>query len=86
MKIFRVKINSSVVLINAAYILVMLATAVMGWITDNQELLKATLSPGQFMIFSTLQALITIWLRTTNVQGKKPIEIIPKDTADISKK
>lgn len=85
MKIFRVKINSSVVLINAAYILVMLATAVTGWITDNHELLKATLSPSQFMIFSTIQSLITIWLRTTNVQGKKPIEIIPKDTADTSK-
>lgn len=85
MKIFRVKINSSVVLINVAYILVVLATAVVGWATDNQELLKATLSPSQFMIFSTIQSLITIWLRTTNVQGKKPIEVVPKDTADTSK-
>ncbi len=85
MKIFRLKINSSVVLINAAYILVMLATAIVGWATDNQELLKATLSPGQFMVFSTVQSLITIWLRTTNVQGNKPIEIVPKDTGDTSK-
>ena len=86
MKIFRLKINSSVVYINVAYILVMLATGLVGWVTDNQELLKATLSPGQLMVFSTIQSLITIWLRTTNVQGKKPIEIIPKDTADTSKK
>jgi hypothetical protein len=85
MKILRLKINSSVVLINAAYILVMLATAIVGWATDNQELLKATLSPGQFMVFSTIQSLVTIWLRTTNVQGNKPVEIVPKDTIDTSK-
>lgn len=85
MKIFRVKINSSVVLINVAYILVMLATALVGWTTDNQELLKATLSPSQFMIFSTIQSIVTIWLRTTQVKGNKPIEILPKDTVDSSK-
>lgn len=79
MQTFRLKINSSVVLINVAYILVVLATAVLGWATDNQELLKATLSPSQFMLFSAIQSIITIWLRTTNVQGNKPIEIIPKD-------
>lgn len=79
MQIFRIKINSSVVLINVAYILVVLATALIGWATENQELLKATLSPSQFMLFSTIQSLITIWLRTTNVRGNKPIEIVPKD-------
>lgn len=79
MKIFRLKINSSVVVVNFGVILVALATLAIGWLTDNQELLASVLSPTQMLAVSAVQAAITLLLRTTHVSGNKPIEVLPKE-------
>lgn len=80
MKIFRIKINSSVVVVNGGVLLVVLGSLLVGWLTDNQEMMKAILSPTQLLILSGVQSALTIWLRTTNTQGKKPVEVLSKDS------
>lgn len=79
MKIFRLKINSSVVIVNLGVILITLATLALGWLTDNQELLASILTPTQLLALSAVQAAVTLVLRTTSVTGNKPIEILPKE-------
>lgn len=79
MKIFRLKINSSVVIVNVGVILITLATLALGWLTDNQELLASILTPTQLLALSAVQAAVTLVLRTTSVTGNKPIEILPKE-------
>lgn len=76
MKLWRLKINSSVIVFNGLALLAALAALVVGYLTDNQDMLKTILSPTQLMIVTLVQSAITVWLRTVNVTGDKPIEII----------
>lgn len=80
MKVFRFKINSSVVIVNVGVILVQVGLLLAGWMTDNQELVEQMLTPAQLMIFSSIQAALNLFLRVTHVTGKKPVEIISKET------
>lgn len=77
MKIWRLKINSSVVVFNGLALLVALATLLVGYLTDNQVMLKEILTPTQVMVVTVIQSAITMWLRNVNVTGDKPIEIVP---------
>ncbi len=77
MKIWRLKINSSVIVFNGLALLVALATLLVGYLTDNQAMLKEILTPTQVMVVTVIQSAITMWLRNVNVTGDKPIEIVP---------
>ena len=77
MKIGRLKINSSVIVFNGLALLVALATLLVGYLTDNQAMLKEILTPTQVMVVTVIQSAITMWLRNVNVTGDKPIEIVP---------
>ncbi len=77
MKIWRLKINSSVIVFNGLALLVALATLLVGYLTDNQAMLKEILTPTQVMVVTVIQSAITMWLRNINVTGDKPIEIVP---------
>ena len=77
MKLWRLKINSSVIVFNGLALLVALATLLVGYLTDNQAMLKEILTPTQVMVVTVIQSAITMWLRNVNVTGDKPIEIVP---------
>jgi hypothetical protein len=79
MKVFNLKINSSVVTVNVGVILVSLIGLAVAWFTDNQALLTADLSPVQLMVVTTIYGIVNTWLRTQNTKGLKPVEVIRKD-------
>lgn len=83
MKIFRLKINSSVIVVNLGVVLAALATLALGWVTDNQALLESILTPAQLLTLSAVQGIVTMILRSTNVTGAKPIEVLPKNAAKV---
>lgn len=82
MKLWRLKINSSVIVFNGLALLAALATLVVSQITDNQAVLANLLTPTQLILVTLFQSGITMWLRNTNVTGQKPIEILPAATKD----
>lgn len=77
MKIWRLKINSSVVIFNGVAILAAIATLLVGYLTDNQAMLKELLTPQQLLVVTLIQSTVTMWLRNTHVTGQKPIEVVP---------
>ena len=54
MKIWRLKINSSVIVFNGLALLAALATLIVGQITDNQAMLANLLTPVQVVIISLI--------------------------------
>ena len=82
MKLWRLKINSSVIVFNGLAVLAALATLIVSQITDNQAALTNLLTPTQMVCVTLFQSGITMWLRNTNVTGQKPIEILPATSKD----
>lgn len=79
MRVFRIQINSSVIVVNLGVLLAALLTLLIGWLTDNQQLLATILSPSQLLTLTAVQSFVTLLLRSTNVTGAKPFEILPKE-------
>lgn len=77
MKLWRLKINSSVIVFNGLALLAALATLIVSQITDNQAMLANLLTPTQLLMLTLFQSGVTMWLRNTNVTGQKPVEILP---------
>ncbi|BDH16653.1 MAG: hypothetical protein [Bacteriophage sp.] len=77
MKLGKFKINSSVVKFHAI-VVVLCSVAIIAstWFSANKEVLATILSPVQYAVVTMVFSLITIVLRTTNVQGKPPVEIV----------
>lgn len=78
MKILNVKINSSVISFNLLALVAMLIGTLGAWVTDNQQLINEVLTPTQAMVAVGVVNMVNLYLRTSNVQGKKPIELVDK--------
>lgn len=79
MKVMRLKINSSVVILNISIILVTIGAAIAAWVTGNEAMLKELLGPEATALLITLSSIATIYFRTTGLKGLPPIEILPAE-------
>lgn len=83
---FSIKINSSVVKFNLLVIFASVFAAFYAWFGGNQEMLKDVFSPATLSIITTIMGIINLALRTTNVKGLPPVEIVSKNTTNEEKK
>lgn len=75
MKIWRVKINSSVVSVNLGVFLAMAAAYIVAFITNNMAVLTEVFGSETTPAFVMVANILTIWLRLTNVQGLPPVTV-----------
>lgn len=81
MKIWRLKINSSVITFNLSVFLVAALIYVTGWITGNQELVKDIFGPETSGAILMVTNILSVLLRSSNLKGLPPIEIVKPDKA-----
>lgn len=74
MKIWRLKINSSVVIFNLGVFLFIALSYITGFITGNEALIREVFGPTTAGLITMIGNLITIWLRSSNLKGLPPIE------------
>lgn len=75
-----IKINSSVVKFNVGVVLVSFGLWLTGFLTSNPNLINDVVGQNNAALVMGLIGVITTILRTTNLQGKPPVEVI--DTND----
>jgi hypothetical protein len=80
MKIWRLKINSSVVTFNLGLFLVTAGLYLASWITGNQQILTDIFGVETAGMILMITNIATVILRNTNQQGLKPIEVLPSAT------
>lgn len=83
MKVWRWKINSSVVIFNSGLFILMAGIYITALITGNQAILNEIFGPEVGGIIVMIASAINIKLRTSNLQGLPPIQVItPEKTQE----
>lgn len=76
MRIFNLRINSSVITFNLSAFIVIALTYLTSMVTENQDIINQIFTPTQSMAILGVVSVLTMWLRVSNLQGKKPVEVI----------
>lgn len=74
-----IKINSSVVKFNLLVILTSIFTVFATWFTDNQAALEEVLGSPWILAITSIISVVNVILRTTNLRGLPPVEIVKKE-------
>ena len=80
--VMKIKINSSVVKFNVIQILAYIATYLIVVYTNHKDSIESVLTVEQAAILGSVIAIVNIILRTTNLNGLMPVEIIRKENEE----